>query len=221
MYFGTTYTLLAVSPLALALLVRRGDASQRLVGLFYASAVAVLAYAGLVGTLEEQALYLMLVPALGALGAAASLLTGRQALRLSLFSLLLMVNLATYLQWRLRPDDGFVQLRHYMAAHVPAGSAVITSGDVKENLGGSFRVLAGRYRIVRWVSRQDAVSQNARYLIVPWKDVSDGYSYLSVSRVRSLTNKAVALFSFHGRTYTNLVLYRLPLPARPHAGGRG
>jgi 4-amino-4-deoxy-L-arabinose transferase-like glycosyltransferase len=223
-YFGTTYVLLAASLVALVLLARRGNPSQRLLALFYASAVLVLGYAVALGTLEEQELYVMVVPALAALGAASGLLVERLGHRpafrggtLGLLAVVLGLNVTTYLQWRSRPDDGYAQLRHYMAAHVPEGSRVAaadgSSSRSQQEQGPSSWVLRDRYDVVRWVWPRDRAEDNVRYLVVPWKDVDQGYSYLSTEAVRTLTENADPLFTFRGRTYGRLVLYRLPQAA--------
>jgi hypothetical protein len=62
--FWTTYALLALSVPAAWLVLRRGGPVARMMGLLYCAAGVTLAYAVALGTLEEQELYLLVVPSL-------------------------------------------------------------------------------------------------------------------------------------------------------------
>ena len=229
-YFGTTYALLATSIVALVFLIRRGGPSERLLGVFFAAAVARLGYAVLFGTLEEQSLYIMVVPAFAVVGVAAALVEERYVTRRALEAMLVTVLAVvialdnhTYLQWRLNPDDGYVQLRTYMAAHVPAGARVAAAdGDTRaaetgDVLGPSARILGDRYRVTRWLSPAEQARKNVRFLVVPWREVDEGYSYLTRSDTLRVIKGARPLFALRDRTYGRLVLYRLPRPARRSA----
>jgi 4-amino-4-deoxy-L-arabinose transferase-like glycosyltransferase len=226
-YFGTTYALLAASPVALVFLIRRGNPTQRLLGLFFGSTALYLGYAVLFGTLEEQELYLMFVPALAVLGVAATLLRDRYGYRnalgvvtVSLLAVVIALDDTTYLQWRLHPDDGYAQLRTYMAAHVPAEAKVAVADGSAEELGASALILRDRYRVRRWVSPSAQARENVQYLVVPWRVVDEGYSYLSKRAVHRATEHAYPLFTFRGRTHGRLVLYWLPRSHRPRVALR-
>ena len=114
-------------------------------GFLYLAAAMALGYALVLGTLEEQELYLLVVPSLMVIPVAATLprdgrgrdgrgregpvrpattaIIGALALGLAIG-----LNVATCLQWRQRPDDGYARLIGYMAAHVPA-HATVTAVD--------------------------------------------------------------------------------------------
>jgi hypothetical protein len=53
--------------------------------------------------------------------------------------------------------------------------------------------------------------EHVRYVLVPWTEVDDGYSYFTPSEVRRLVSNGQRVFSFRGRTYGDLALYRLPV----------
>ena len=72
--FWTTYAILAVAAAAVLVVLRRGGHSQRLLGLMYCAAGVTLAYAVVLGTLEEQELYLLVVPSLLIIPVAATLM---------------------------------------------------------------------------------------------------------------------------------------------------
>jgi len=130
----------------------------------------------------------------------------------------LSFNLAVCLQWLLQPDDGYAQLLQYMAAHVPAG-ATVTAFDGTAEDGITQYALGDRYRVGRWVTPAARSQEHVRYAVVPWTEILQHYSYYSPARVRSVVRKGQLLFSFRGRTYGDVTLYRLSLPPRT-AGAR-
>ena len=72
--FWTTYAILAVAAAAALVVLRRGGHLQRMLGLLYCAAGVTLAYAVVLGTLEEQELYLLVVPSLLIIPVAATLM---------------------------------------------------------------------------------------------------------------------------------------------------
>jgi 4-amino-4-deoxy-L-arabinose transferase-like glycosyltransferase len=226
--FGGTYVLLALGPLAVIPLLRRGSRLQRLLGLWYLSAGVALAYAVLKGTLEEQALYMLLVPTLVVVTMTGARLWEGRAERRPLSSgvtrtatvLVLAAALAasgfTYAQTRARPDDAYTQLRQYMLDHVPAGSRVISAS------GSVDLVLQDHYRVGRWRTPQDRARVRAAYIVAPWGLIDQGYSPFTRNQVQDLTRQGHLLFSSHGRTYGTVAVYRLPVPPVSHGtGARG
>ena len=107
-----------------------------------------------------------------------------------------------------------------MATQVPAGSA-ITAFDGTTEDGITQYALAGRYRVGRWITPSARAAEHVRYAVVPWTEILQHYSYYSPSRVRHIVEGGKVLFSFHGRTYGDVVLYELPVlrsHATDHAG---
>ncbi|MET7619745.1 phospholipid carrier-dependent glycosyltransferase [Streptomyces sp. NPDC005408] len=224
--FGSTYVLLALGPIALVLLLRHKDPVHRFLALFQLSAAFTLLYALVAGTLEEQALYLLVVPNLVALAVAFpgwrrehATQERRFARRGTLLGVGAAVVLAaavtfsgvSYANVRLQTDDGYAQLRHYMAQHVPAGSTV-AAADGKTTRGITGWVLKDKYRVGSWVTPGARAGANVRYVVIPWKIVKDGYGRLSEREARLLAGQGSLLFSTHGSMYGTLALYELPLP---------
>jgi hypothetical protein len=223
-YFGTTYVLLIVAVAAGFVVFRRGGPVPRLLGLVYASAVLALAYALILGTLEEQELYLLVVPSVLIIPVAATLLPGVRTMAVAAVAVVLAINLATSVRWLVQPDNGFVRAFAYLTAHVPRGAditdaALGPSGDVGQNALADYGYHAGL-----WVTPAARAQQHVRYVLVPWAEVDEGYSYLSPAQVRRLIGQGRLVFSFHGRTFADLALYRLPPAVRrligPKAAGR-
>ncbi len=233
-YFGTTYTVLALAVPAMVVLLRRGDQMQRMLGLVYCAAGVTLAYALFLGTLEEQELYLLIVPSLLIIPVAVTLLRGarqgrrsaagtrremrRNAAIISALVLTLGINLTTCVQWLRQPDDGFAQLLSYMAAYVPAGTAV--TGAAMSPQPGATPDVAGyalepTYMVGLWVTPAERYREHVRYVVVDWAEIDEGYGYLTPAQVRQLVSHGRLVFSFRGRTYGQLALYKLPLPPAP------
>ena len=115
-YFGTTYIILMLAVPAVLLALRRGGQLARMLVLLYCAAGVTLAYAVLLGTLEEQELYLLIIPSLLIISVAATLLFDRYryvrrsgprshtrrlgtAVMGAALTLALGVNLLTCVQW--------------------------------------------------------------------------------------------------------------------------
>jgi Dolichyl-phosphate-mannose-protein mannosyltransferase len=228
-FFGTTYVVLALAGPALVLLLRRGGQLPRMLGLLGCAAGVTLAYALVLGTLEEQELYLLVVPSLMSIPVAATLLhaggrsrsrpaprSGRRipgtgtAVIAAVLTLALSLNLATCVRWLRQPDDGFAQLLQYMAKHVPAGARVDDDD--------SQYALAGRYQVVSWDTPAALSQDHVRYVVVEWALINDGYSDQTASQVRQLIGDDRLVFSFWGRTFGQIALYQLPLPPGPGPG---
>lgn len=227
--FASTYALLLLGPVALLVLLRRQDPVLRMLGLFQLCAGLTLTFALAHGTLEEQALYLLIVPTVVALGAALGVAmehfrrpAGRRVLRSVLLVALVGFLTATvtfasvsYAKVHTGRDDGYARLRGYMDRHVPVGSAVIAA-DGGASGGISSWALRDRYVLGDWVTPEARTRAFARYLVIPWKVIDQGYGTMEARTARRLAKQGHLVFAFHGRTYGTLALYRLPLPDKAY-----
>lgn len=220
-FFGTTYIVLVLTVPALVVLLRRGGPLPRMLGLLSCAAGVTLGYALVLGTLEEQELYLLIVPSLVSIPVAATLLHAggrswsmpaprrrrgmpRTAVTAAVLTLAFSLNVVTCARWLWQPDDGFAQLLQYMAKHVPAG-AQVDDDD-------SQYAIAGRYQVVSWDTPAALSQDHVRYMVVEWALINDGYSDLTASQVRQLVGDGRLVFSFRGRTFGQIALYQLPPP---------
>jgi Dolichyl-phosphate-mannose-protein mannosyltransferase len=234
-YFATTYIVLALGGPAVLLALRRGGSLTRLLALVHCAAAITLAYAVALGTLEEQELYLLIVPTLLTIPMTAALprpadlarharvMSARMPVLAAVLALALSVNLATVVLWARQPDDGFAELMPYMAAHIRAGTAItIAAGSPppSQTDGGRY-ALEDRYKVGLWVTSAALRQEHVRYVMVEWGPIDEGYSYLSPARVRRLIRGDRLVFSYRGRTYGQLALYQRPAPRHVLEGGRG
>ncbi len=233
-FFGTSYLLLLVAVPAVLVLLRRGQL-PRLLALFYLAGAAALGYAVTLGTLEENELYLLFVPSLLILPVAAALwLRGPRGAAgparakawagalTAVVAVLACVNLTTCVVWLVRPDNGVQRLRQYLAAHVPAGTVIASVDDSPPlTAGTTFWALADHYRVGPWATATERARHQVRYVVIPWMEIGQGYSYLTFAQARSLIRPGRLLFSLHERTYGDLALYLLPPPGQRPATGPG
>ncbi len=233
-FFGTSYLLLLVAVPAVLVLLRRGQL-PRLLALFYLAGAAALGYAVTLGTLEENELYLLFVPSLLILPVAAALwLRGPRGAAgparakawagalTAVVAVLACVNLTTCVVWLVRPDNGVQRLRQYLAAHVPAGTVIASVDDSPPlTAGTTFWALADHYRVGPWATATERARHQVRYVVIPWTEIGQGYSYLTYAQARSLVRPGRLLFSRHERTYGDLALYLLPPPGQRPATGPG
>ncbi|WP_159083348.1 glycosyltransferase family 39 protein [Streptomyces sp. P3] len=223
--FGSTYVLLILAPLAVVPLLRRGGPPQRLLALWYVSATLALGYAVVKGTLEEQQLYLLIVPTIVILTMRAVQLWERRTERapraavsrvaaVSMLTLTLAWSGFTFAGATAQPDDGYERLRQYMTRHVPAGSSITSMSE------SSSLLLEDRYRMGEWATPQARARERVAYVVVPWRIVEHNLSSFTPREARQLTRHGALLFSFHGRTYGTVELYRVPVPPPSLLGGR-
>lgn len=229
--FATTYAILALAVPSLVILWRRGGPVQRLLGLLYCAAAVTQAYAVFLGTLEEQELYLLVVPSLLVIPIAASCparrrrsasgaaMPRRKPLAIAMAglpALAIVLNLVTFGQWLSSPDDAFVQLYNYAPAHIPAGARIAAlQGDIDSEYA-----LGARYQVGFWETPAALRQAAARYLVIEWGSVADDYADLSAGQAQGLARLGRLLFSASGRSYGRVAVYELPAVPAPRTGGQ-
>ena len=228
--FGTTYVVLALAVPTLAVLLRRGGQLPRMLGLLYGAAGVTLGYALVLGTLEEQELYLLAVPSLLIIPVGAALLldgSGRfsrsasgsrrrlshTAAIIAALTFALSLNFAICVQWLRQPDDAVVQLLQYMAAHVPAATTVTDPTAAPIAADVTQYALPPLYNVDPWLTPATRSQDHVRYVIVEWGLINDGYSKISSSEIWHLVRHSRKVFSASGRSYGQVALYKLSLPS--------
>ena len=100
--------------------------------------------------------------------------------------------------------------------HVPAGAGVVPVDDLPlDEPTTTYWLLTPRYRVGRWAAPAQRRRRHARYVIVPWGEVDQRYSYLTPAQVRDLVRPGRLLFAERDRSYGLVALYELPWPPRP------
>lgn len=225
-YFGTTYAILALALPMVVVLLRRGrNQLHRILALLYFAAGVTLAYALALGTLEEQELYLLLVPSLVTITVGTTLLRddgrsrskpGPKSRRGTLGSVLIIgattlaltVNVVTCVQWVQQPDDAVTRLLQYITTNVPAGTAIADplatpagSGDVVQY------ALGHSYHFGQWLTPAAQSRVHVRYVLVMWGLINKGYSDVSSSEAQYAVGHDRQVFSASGRSDGQITLY--------------
>jgi len=226
-FFGTTYVALALAVPALLVVLRRGRQLPRMLGLLYCAAGVTLGYALVLGTLEEQELYLLVVPSLLTIPVAVTLLhKERQGNRsvpqsrpgvlatvaiITGLTLALGLDAATCVQWLRQRDDTVTRLLQYISAHVPASTA-ITDPTATLNVPSDViqYALDNRYSVGPWLTPSAQSREHVGYILVQWGLISKGYSSIPTSELRHLVARDRLIFSASGRSYGQVALYKIP-----------
>lgn len=108
-------------------------------------------------------------------------------------------------------SDLFDRLRAYLLTHLPAGSGIVTV-DGQRTRGVTNWALNDTYRLGHWVTPAEQAANDARYVIVPWRVIEQGYGRSPLTEVERMTDGLRPVFAFDGPTYGTLALYRLPSP---------
>jgi hypothetical protein len=227
--FGSTYILLMFGSASVIYLLLHGRSTGRLLAAWAGSAYALLAYAVLFGTLEEQFFYLLMPTAALATTVTAMALFeygafGRWttvALRIGqgLALLFLAWGVAQWIQTHTRPDNGYERVLTYIEQNISHGATIGATSEtaqflLKENASGPWG---------SWHSVDDLLAYCPDYLMVStdsflWNFGVDAEPLLAWTSAHG--NK---VYEFAGRDDNHLVLYELDkthcaTSAEPQAG---
>lgn len=215
--YGLSYLLSAAGIVAAVGLLasRRSDAF--LLGLLGISGVAWLAYAVLFGTIEEQFLYFLLIPALLTVPVAwvhyrsALLPVGwsPRAVRGLGGLVLVLVLSGGAVQWvlvRQRPDDGWRRTVAWLEGNVPPGSTVVVSGRGKDTVDG---LVLTRYKVTEWHSPQARKVSRVRWVVIPSMLVDDGYVAMTPTDADQIRAAGTVVFSSSSPTLGRVEVVRI------------
>ena len=232
--FGASYVIIAVGTAAALYVVcrlwsaRRPGVDARLLLCFWQlSAVAFLAYAVLVGTLEEQMFYFVLVPSIPALCIAAMLLAGvpgevrrvRPAfVRPILGGAAVMVLLCSLAAWQpvhTTRSDNYARAVDYVNRELPKGTTIAVTEGIAQ-------FLLPKASLGEWTTPEDFRRQRVDYVLVNTALVEQGYGVATPALIDWLANNATIAGRWGPSPETLLVLYRLKQAhAPPQAVTRG
>jgi hypothetical protein len=223
--FGGSYLLVALAAMAALTLAWRArlwrrplavpSAEVTVVMVWVISALAYVGYAAAFGTLEEQALYLLLAPCIAVLAVTVHLVVSRRGrIAQQLVVLGAVVILATqavgWVQLHARDDDGYRTLNAWVGQNLPVGTRVAMTEDT-----GQF--LLERLDIVSDVDTATLPGSGADFVLVSTSLTERGYGTASTGLVDHLERSYPAVFLYSGPTLGELVLFDV----RTLTGGSG
>ncbi|MGH9095458.1 MAG: ArnT family glycosyltransferase, partial [Acidimicrobiales bacterium] len=231
--FGATYVVLGLGVLgAFYVLVRRHDAAARLMSVVTLFGAATIFYALFFGTIEEQFLYFLLVPALLSLAMGGTLLAERVAgagagrpgtrtwakarLRtrartrtlLVLLAIVSLYNLGVWAHVRRSPDHGLQRVTAWCQAHDPNPGLIGNDTQVTVYAlqhSGLPATLIGAPRA--------AAAEHIRYLTVLPTETAGNYGALDQAQEKFYEDHGRRVFSFHEATFGDVQIYRTTDPS--------
>jgi 4-amino-4-deoxy-L-arabinose transferase-like glycosyltransferase len=203
--FGTSYVLLMLCPVVAVIGILSQDRSRRLIGLCAMTMAAFGIYSALFGTFEEQYGYGVMVASVLGIGVAYAELRERRPeretwLRASCI-ILAVLTVGLGVRTEVTPDDGFLQVRTWIQAHLPANAHVAVTDSTGQWM------FASDPRFGDWPSAASMREHNANYILTQSLPNSEGYDYANPAMLEWLETHAVAVFHFFGPTNGNTVLW--------------
>jgi 4-amino-4-deoxy-L-arabinose transferase-like glycosyltransferase len=219
--FGSTYLLFALGMIGLGVLLLFGRSASRLIAIWTASAYALLAYAALFGTLEEQFFYFLVLPSLlatvtgGAVLIQTGLVQGR-AQRLVFVSLIVLVlflvgwNSKRWIESHFTPDNGYERVLAYLERHVPPESRVAATSETAQFLLDDYK--SGPWG--DWYSVEALLTHMPDYVLVDPHALRWNYGSQGNKLLEWLQQHGETVFSVSRTSGEQLTLYRLDLDIR-------
>jgi 4-amino-4-deoxy-L-arabinose transferase-like glycosyltransferase len=219
--FGTTYVLVGLGLLAGLYLLCFGLEDGKVVGSMVLFSAVAIGFEAAFGTIEEQFLYVLLVPALVAVACAAHRvwrrrrrtthasrgLTGWLVPIALVFVLIPLYDFGVWAHDRSQPNDGLAEVSSYLKRN--AGSDVVgTNVSVATNVLRHEHIDA-----VTLSSPQTAARQHVEYLVVLTAELVPGYGQFDAAQTRFFEKHGRLVFSMAEPTYDDVLLYRTTDPA--------
>jgi len=231
--FGTTYVIIAAGTVAVVILLLVGDKAHRLIATWTIGAYALLAYGVVLGTLEEQFFYYLVVPALLAVAVASALLLTSDVVTGCLHRVLLTVLAALGLllvawsgyRWvdtHLKPGDGYQHTLTFIERHVPPHKRLIAATDET----GQFLLIDQGYASGPWglwSSVAQLQAYHPAYLVVNPHQVQFDHATTGVALLRWVAHHGQLVYRFRGNSPASddvLDVYRLRGATRSNAPDR-
>ena len=176
-----------------------------LVALWTVSASAYLVYATLIGTIEEQMYYILLLPSAISLClwfAAGFGPRPRQWRKIGvvLVALALLFDAAVWANVHSRQDDEYRQMLAWEAVHVPPTAVVSATEDLSQ-------FLLSRGVIGQWNSVPELKAHHVDYVIVNMSLVNQGYGLAGPAFEAALAHQGHLVYEANGPTDISLRIY--------------
>ncbi len=206
--YGTSYVLLALTPLAGAIACFSHRRDRRLVGLAALSMGAFSVYAALFGTFEENYGYAVLIVGIPAMAVCVAELLERRPASLrpitAVSAVAVLAVAALGIRVELTTDDGFLQVQEWMSANLPADARVGITNDT----GRVAFTHDPRFGV--WPSASLLAQHDADYVLTQSLPTSQGYGYTTPAMLDWLAGHAIPVISVSGPTNGTTVLWAVP-----------
>ena len=217
--FGPTYLLVALGAAAGVWLLRSRRGDHRILGVFAVSAIVFLGYSLTFGTIEEQFLYFMIVPAILSTAVAAGELwrrtTVRPARRRGIghalvigLAALCVWNSAVWFQIRTTPDNAtqaaVTWLQHNSAGGSPIG---VTSAPQ------AYAIWISGLSTVSLGSPESMALAHVRFAVLSSRNTALNYAYVGPQQAAWYHKHGRVVFTFDSASQGVLAIYQTSDPA--------
>jgi 4-amino-4-deoxy-L-arabinose transferase-like glycosyltransferase len=203
--FGTSYVLLVLCPIVAVIAMRSRHAGRRLIGLCALAMGVFGIYTAVFGTFEEQYGYGVMVASVLGIGVAYAELRERRPARATLLRLscavLVVLTVGLGIRAEATADDGFLQVRAWVQAHLPPRAHVAVT-----NSTGQWAFM-NDHRFGVWPSASSMWEHKADYILTQSLPTSEGYGYARPEMLEWLESNAKAVFTTSGPTNGATVLW--------------
>jgi 4-amino-4-deoxy-L-arabinose transferase-like glycosyltransferase len=215
--YGSSYLLIAVGLVAVYfLLLRRRGSTSREIGVLAVCAYVTLAYNVILGTLEEQFFYYLVVACILASAVVAVQFVSSQATQVSLqravgliAMLLVLATAYNGYEWagvHLRPDDGYQSVLDYLHENVHRGHPVASTSETGQFVLEGYQ--SGPWGI--WTS-PDALAEYApEYILATPSTLLWNNSEAGKALLAWIDQHGQLEYVFSGREGNELRLYKIP-----------
>jgi hypothetical protein len=224
--FGVTYVVIGIGLLAAVWVVRRRSARAAFMAHWALAAFALLAYQVVLGTLEEQMFYYLVVPSIVVLTLAFSArphVLGHRAVSAGVLSLVVAVaifDIAVWVSVHGRDDTGMVRAVSWMEQNAPAGSVVAPLADGSQFLLPAYR-LAFDPETTRSVAGPALAASGVHYVITSSLQAEQGYSAATPALLAWLRAHARDRFAVRRPTVGTITVWQLAADPPPDTAPPG
>lgn len=212
--FGTTYLLVGLGVLYGIYPLLRGSEELRLIGTVVLFGALAIGYEVALGTIEEQFLYVLLVPAIVAIACAGNALWSRHrqherhrrviaGLLALLFLAIPLYDIGVWAHNRSRPDNGLAVVVAYLKRHATTQAVVGTNVLVATYVLGHEHIDA-----LTVTNPRAAARSHVAYLVILSAELQPGYGAINMAEARTFEQHGRLLLSRDEATYGEVLLYR-------------
>jgi hypothetical protein len=213
--FGTTYALVGIGIAAACyLLVFQKDASRKFLGIFTLFGTITVFYEAAVGAVEEQFLFILMIPICTSVGLAAHTLATRfnrhRFLRISLvvlFSIVAVYDLGVDTYIRAHPDNGLYRAVTFLKRNLPDPGIVGTNA-----LEATFVLEHSGINALSLTTPRLTLKAHVRYLVILTAELNPGYGTIVAKQARYYTSRGKVIFAFKEATYGEVLVYQTTAP---------
>jgi 4-amino-4-deoxy-L-arabinose transferase-like glycosyltransferase len=218
--YGVTYLLSGLGAIASVYLIVRGQRpSQRIWSVVALAGTVTLVYSVAFGTIEEQMLYFMYVPAIVALMAAVVVFArsryearplanhrGRRAVALVVV-LFTLYDAVVWGRARAVPNDGMARIVAWFESHAPHPGVIANDTEVT-----ALVLRRSGFQAVIVAGRQSAAAAHVRYLTVLSASLVGHYGALDSAQAAFFAHYGRLVYQYRESTYGTMSIYETTAP---------